>query len=64
MEAQQISALVVLPLVLLVILQISGLVIFHLLYTVLLGVVVLLIDYLLISKIAPRFDRENIISTL
>jgi hypothetical protein len=64
MEAQQVSALIVLPLVLLVILQISGLIILHLLYTVLIGAAVLLLDYLLISRIVPRFNRENIIRTL
>jgi ABC-type Na+ efflux pump permease subunit len=64
MEAQQIAGLIVLPLVLLVILQISGLVILHLLYTILLALGVLVVDYLLISKIAPRFNRERIISTL
>ncbi|MGM0431303.1 MAG: ABC transporter permease subunit [Spirochaetota bacterium] len=64
MEAQQMSALIVIPLVLLIVLQITGLVIFNPLYVLLAAVVVLLLDYLLISRLAPRFSREGIITQL
>jgi ABC-type Na+ efflux pump permease subunit len=64
MEAQQISAFVVIPFVILLIMQIAGLLIFNV--WMLLGIcaVILIIDYVIITRISPRFSRESIVSTL
>ncbi|MFW6363155.1 MAG: ABC transporter permease subunit [Spirochaeta sp.] len=64
MEAQQISAMVVVPLVAMMIAQISGLIVLNMLYLVIVSVVTLLIDYVLITRLIPRFDREEIIARL
>lgn len=64
MEAQQLSALVVLPLIALIGIQITGVVVFKPFYVVILSAVILLISYLAIGKLGPRFSREKIISTL
>jgi len=64
MEAQQMSATIVIPIILLLIVQISGLVVFNTLYVTLFSIVLIIADYFLVTKITPRFDRERIISTL
>ena len=64
MEAQQMSALIVLPLVLLIVLQITGLVIFNPLYVLLAAVIVFIADYLLVTRLAPQFSREKIVTQL
>lgn len=64
MEAQQISAMVVIPLVAMMIAQISGLIVLNVLYVIITAGVTLLIDYLLITRLIPRFNREAIIARL
>ena len=64
MEAQQMSAVVVIPFILLVLVQFTGIFVLSMLHVVLFGVVLLGVDILLLSKIGPRFNREEIIKTL
>jgi len=64
MEAQQMSAFIVIPLVLLIVLQVTGLVIFNPLYVLLAALIVFILDYILISRLAPRFNREGIVTRL
>ena len=64
MEAQQVSTMVVLPLVGMMLAQISGLLIFSPLYLVIVSLVLLMVDYLLIVKLIPRFNREAILARL
>lgn len=61
LEAQQMSAMVVVPLVLLIVLQISGVITFHTGYALLFSLAVLLIDWLAMSRLLPRFKRETIL---
>ena len=64
MEAQQTSALVVLPCILLIGVQASGVVVFSVIAMVALGLILLGNDYVLITRVGPRFEREQIISGL
>lgn len=64
MEAQQLSAMVVIPLIALMIAQVSGVIVFNILYLVIIAAILLLVDYILITRLMPRFDREAIIMTL
>lgn len=64
MEAQQLSAIVVLPLMILIGIQITGVVVFSPLYVVILSIAIFLISYMAMGKLGPRFSREKIISTL
>jgi hypothetical protein len=64
MEAQQLSAIVVLPLMILIGIQITGVVVFSPLYAVILSIAIFLISYIAMGKLGPRFSREKIISTL
>ena len=64
MEAQQLSALVVLPLMILIGIQITGVVVFSPLYVAILSIAIFLISYMAMGKLGPRFSREKIISTL
>lgn len=64
MEAQQVAALVVVPLVALVIVQVAGLVTFRIVYAVAFGLLLLAAGLLLLARVAPRFSREDIIRTL
>ena len=64
MEAQQVSTMVVLPLVGMMLAQISGLLILSPLYLVNVSLVLLMGDYLLIVKLIPRFNREAILARL
>lgn len=64
MEAQQMAGIVVLPFVALIVVQITGLVIFTSGYVVLFSLVLIVIGYLIVSRIGPKFDREEIITTL
>ncbi len=64
MEAQQISGLVIIPVILLIAAQISGVIIFSPLIMIIIGLVLAGIDFLLISIIGPRFEREQIINSL
>ncbi len=61
LEAQQMSAMVVVPLVVLIVLQISGVITFHMGYALLFSGVILVIDWLAMSRLLPRFKRENIL---
>ncbi len=61
LEAQQMSALVVVPLVLLIVMQITGVITFHTGYALLFSVAVLLLDWFAMSRLLPRFKRENIL---
>jgi ABC-type Na+ efflux pump permease subunit len=64
LEAQQSSALVVLPCVVFVAAQLGGLVVISPLAVAAAGVLVLALDYVLIMRVAPRFHRERLISTI
>jgi ABC-type Na+ efflux pump permease subunit len=64
MEAQQMSALIVIPFVVLMIVQLTGLVVFNMLYVLLFSAAMAGAAYLLVARIGPRFERERIISTL
>lgn len=64
MEAQQTAGIIVLPFIVLIVVQIAGLLTFEPLYVVLLGLALGIISYLIITRIAPRFNREEIINTL
>lgn len=64
MEAQQMSGLVVVPFVLLVVVQITGVVVFNSLYVIVFSVALLALAYLLVARVGPKFEREQIITTL
>lgn len=64
LQAQQASALVVLPCVMLISAQMSGLIVFSPLSIAILGAVLLAVDYLIIARVGPRFERERIICSL
>lgn len=63
-EAQQTAGVIVLPFIALIIVQITGVIIFNALYVVLFSIALVIISYFIIVRVAPRFSRENIISTL
>lgn len=64
MEAQQMSALVVLPFILLIGGQVGGLVTFNVLFLSLLAVGLLALGWFLVARVGPKFEREQIITTL
>ncbi len=64
LQAQQASAFVVLPCVVLVSAQMSGIIVLNPLSIAILGAVLLAIDYLVIVRVGPRFERERIICSL
>jgi CHASE2 domain-containing sensor protein len=64
LQAQQASAFVVLPCVILIIVQMTGLIVFSPLFIAILGAVLLAVDYLIIVRVGPRFERERIICSL
>jgi len=64
MEAQQMSAVVVVPFILLIVVQFTGLFILSILHVVLFGVVLLAADAFLLTRIGPRFNREAILRVL
>ncbi len=64
LEAQQMSGLVVVPFVALVYAQLGGLVILGPLVVLLLAAAVLGVTWLLFSKVASRFNREQILMNL
>ena len=63
-EAQQLSAMVVLPFVVLLYAQIGGLLVLSPILVVALGAAALAASYLIYGKIGPRFSREQILMTL
>lgn len=64
MEAQQMSAMVVLPMVILMIAQLTGVLIFSIPAMTLMGTLLLLGDFLLITQLMPRFDRERLVNRI
>jgi ABC-type Na+ efflux pump permease subunit len=64
MEAQQMSALVVIPFILLLVVQITGVVVFSVLSVVLFSLAMLALAYVLVARVGPKFEREQIITTL
>ena len=64
MEAQQMSAVIVIPFLLLVVIQLIGLVILSIFNIVIFGLAVVVVDLVLLRLVAPRFDREAILQTL
>lgn len=64
MAAQQLSGALVLPFIILVIVQMTGLIAFNALVVILAALLVLAVALLLLLRVAPRFTRERIISTL
>lgn len=64
MEAQQVSAMVVIPLVGLMIAQISGTVVLSMPLLLLISLGTLALDYLLVARLIPRFGREAILSRM
>lgn len=64
MEAQQMSAVVVIPVLLLVVAQFAGVFVVGLWHVLAFGAVLLLADLLLMTRIGPRFQREAILKTL
>jgi len=63
-EAQQIAAVVVIPIVGLVLVQVTGVVIFNALYVILAALALGGLAYFLLTRVISRFNREKIISTL
>jgi ABC-2 type transport system permease protein len=64
MEAQQTAGVIVLPFILLIVVQIAGLLTFKPLYVVGLSIALGLVSYWIVARLAPRFTREAIITTL
>lgn len=64
MEAQQMSALVVVPFVVLLYAQIGGLLVLGPLLVVLLGIAALGASYVIYGRIGPRFSREQILMNM
>jgi hypothetical protein len=64
MEAQQASALVVVPLVAMVYAQLGGVLVISPLLVACMGIAALAVSWLIFGKIGPRFSREQILMTL
>ncbi|MFW5685836.1 MAG: ABC transporter permease subunit [Spirochaetota bacterium] len=64
MEAQQMSAVVVIPMILLVVVQFTGVFVLSVWHVIGFGVVLLAADLILMNRIGPRFEREAILKTL
>jgi ABC-type Na+ efflux pump permease subunit len=64
MEAQQTAGMVVLPIIAVVAAQMSGLVVLNLAIVVLASVLLLVVDVWLITRVAARFEREQVLKTL
>ena len=64
MEAQQIAAVVIVPFLLILVAQLAGLFVMSMVHVVAFGVVLAAIGLLILRKIAPRFEREQILKTL
>ena len=60
-EAQQVSGILVLPVVLLLVGQVTGVILLNNFIMVTAGAVLLLIDYILIKRISSKFIPENLI---
>lgn len=64
MEAQQISGVIVLPLVVLVGVQMSGVLVFKSIYVIGFSVLMFIVSYVIFSRVGPKFNRESILKTL
>jgi ABC-2 type transport system permease protein len=64
MEAQQTAGMVVLPVIALVAGQMSGLVVLSLGMVVLVSILLLVVDVWLITRVAARFEREQVLKTI
>jgi len=64
MEAQQMSAVIVIPFLLLVVMQLVGLVVLNMVSITVFGLIVAAADLVLLRFIGPRFKRETILQTL
>ncbi len=64
LQAQQSSAFIVLPCVMYLGVQISGAVVINPLVVAALGAALLAVDVLIVARLGPRFEREQIISSL
>jgi ABC-type Na+ efflux pump permease subunit len=64
MQAQQSAAFIVLPCVMYIGVQMSGAIVINPLLVAALAAVLLAADWLIIARIGPRFEREQIISSL
>jgi len=64
MEAQQMSAVVVIPVLLLVIAQFTGIFVLSIWHILGFGALLVVADIVLLTKIGPRFEREAILKTL
>jgi ABC-type Na+ efflux pump permease subunit len=64
MEAQQTAGVIVLPFILLIVVQIAGLLTFKPPYVVGLSIALGFVSYWIVARLAPRFTREAIITTL
>jgi ABC-2 type transport system permease protein len=63
-EAQQTAGVIVLPFIVLIVVQIAGLITFRPVLVIGLAAALAAVSYLIIARLAPRFSREGIISTL
>ena len=64
MEAQQISGVIVLPLIALVVIQMSGVLVFSSIYIIAFAVLMIVVSYVIFGKVGPKFSRESILNTL
>ncbi len=64
MAAQQLSGVLVLPFIILIVVQMTGLIAFSTLVVILAALIIAVIALVLLLRVAPRFTRERIISTL
>ncbi|MFP4376191.1 MAG: ABC transporter permease subunit [Spirochaetales bacterium] len=64
MEAQQMSAVVVIPVLLLVIAQFTGIFVLSIWHVLGFAALLVIADFFLMTKIGPRFEREAILKTL
>jgi len=64
MEAQQMSVVVVIPMLLLVVGQVAGVFVLSVWHVLIFGAVLVGLDVLLMNRIGPRFERESILKTL
>ncbi|MFW5684861.1 MAG: ABC transporter permease subunit [Spirochaetota bacterium] len=64
MEAQQMSAVVVIPVILLVVVQFAGVFVLSMWLVLAFGAVLAAIDLVIMRRIGPRFEREAILKTL
>jgi ABC-type transport system involved in multi-copper enzyme maturation permease subunit len=63
-EAQQISGVIVLPIIVLVVIQMTGVLVFSSIYVVAFSVLLLIVSYVIFGRVGPKFSRESILNTL